>query len=65
MAPLDEHVGGGDPKKLAAEANDGAVVPDGHDDLRGRRGEAPREAAYDVELVQPFSDRPKGTRGLK
>lgn len=65
MTALDEHVGGSDPVPVSSEADDGAVVADGHNDLRGRHGEAPREAAYEVELVQSFSDRTNQARGLR
>jgi hypothetical protein len=60
---FDEHVGGGDPEGVP-EAQNGAVVADGDDDLRGRGGEKVREAAYDVELVQPGLS-PNQRRGSK
>src|SRR5215203_1267917 len=51
VTPLDEHIGGDDPEGIP-EAQHGAVIPYGNYYLRGRVGEAAREAAYYLKLVQ-------------
>jgi hypothetical protein len=55
VLPFNEHIGGGDPEGVP-EAQYGAVVSDGDDDLRRWGGETFGEAAYDLELVHRSRD---------
>jgi hypothetical protein len=63
VPPFNEHIGGGDPEGVP-EAQYGAVVSDGDDDLRGWGGETFGEVAYDLELVHRWRDRNQ-VRGSK